>query len=82
MIRDGAESPTSTFVETDGGDFQYIERNLQSNRERFESQVKLVLKYLSSSDLRLPDVGAGAGFFLAYLFSVSPHQLGGTGKSF
>lgn len=66
-IGDEAGVPTRTSVERDEGDFLYIERKLQSNRERFESQVKLVFKYLGSSNVRLLDVGAGGGLFLALL---------------
>ncbi len=42
----------------------YIERSLQSNDERFSSQLATVKKYVALSKARLLDIGCGGGLFL------------------
>ena len=47
-----------------GQDIIYIERSLQSNEERFSSQLATVRKYVALSKARLLDIGCGGGLFL------------------
>jgi 2-polyprenyl-6-hydroxyphenyl methylase/3-demethylubiquinone-9 3-methyltransferase len=55
----------SNFVSKDI--VEYIEKNLQANKERFLSQIKLVKKYLNPINKKILDVGCGGGLFLSLL---------------
>ena len=45
----------------------YIEKSLQSNPERFESQVNAVKKHSTIKDAMVLDIGCGGGIFLSKL---------------
>jgi 2-polyprenyl-6-hydroxyphenyl methylase/3-demethylubiquinone-9 3-methyltransferase len=45
----------------------YIEKSLQSNAERFESQAEIVQRYVSVAGKKALDIGCGGGLFLSLL---------------
>ena len=57
-------------------DVSYIERLLQSNRDRFDSQVSIVLKYVDVIGKKVLDVGSGGGLFLSLLREKGANVMG------
>ena len=48
-------------------DYDYIDKQLQINRNRYISKVDLLLSYCKSGDLKVLDIGAGGGLFIHLL---------------
>ncbi len=48
-------------------DFDYLDKQLQSNVERFRSKVNLLLKHCPTGEVKVLDIGAGGGLFLHLL---------------
>ncbi len=62
----GGASINSDFV-LSKTDFDYIDKQLQSNVDRFRSKVDFLLKHCPIGKVKVLDVGAGGGLFLHLL---------------
>jgi len=57
-------SPEIDYSQLSDEVIEYIEGNLQSNKERFSNQVQTLIRYLDLNGVRLLDIGCGGGRFL------------------
>ncbi len=69
-------------VRLSASEFEYIAKQLQSNKKRFSGRVDLLMEHCQSFDLKLLDVGAGGGLFLHLLkergidvFGIEPNPM-------
>ncbi len=58
----GGDSNHSDFA-LSKTDFDYLDKQLQSNVERFKSKVDLLLKHCPTGEAKVLDIGAGGGLF-------------------
>ncbi len=62
-----AATPPDRDAESWARYYEYIETALQGSRERFESKVRLVSRFVDLDGARCLDIGAGGGLFLKLL---------------
>ena len=69
-------SPDIDESELSDQEIEYLEKELQSNLERFENQVNIVNTYASNNKKKALDIGCGGGLFLSKLEGEGAEVLG------